>query len=91
MAAIASAYEALELELLERFFNGTEKIVVRKDGSKERIREYSNQLGLALLKMHRETAAEANSEMAPGEVEEMRERVLNKMLRLQKRLQSEAK
>jgi hypothetical protein len=90
MTALAGAYERLELVLLERFFNGTEKVVFRKDGSEERMREYSNQLGLALLKMHRDTAAEANSEMAPGEVDEMRERVLNKMLRLQKRLQSSA-
>ena len=89
VAAVASAYERLELVLLERFFNGTEKVVIRKDGSEERMREYSNQLGLALLKMHRDTAMEASSsEMAPEEVEELRERVLNKMLRLQKRLQS---
>lgn len=87
--AVASAYERLELVLLERFFNGTEKIVIRKDGSEERMREYSNQLGLALLKMHRDTAVEGSNEMAPDDVEELRERVLNKMLRLQKRLQSE--
>lgn len=71
--AIASAYGRLELELLQRFFNGTEKAVIRKDGSVERIREYSNQLGLALLKMHRDTAAEGSS----GEMERrsaMRER-----------------
>ena len=89
IGAVASAYERLELVLLERFFNGTEKVVIRKDGSEERMREYSNQLGLALLKMHRDTAAEANDEMSPQDVEELRERVLNKMLRLQKRLQSE--
>ena len=92
MAALAGAYERLELVLLERFFNGTEKVVFRKDGSEERMREYSNQLGLSLLKMHRDTAAEAEAEadgdIAAGEVEELRERVLNKMLRLQKRLQS---
>lgn len=88
VGALASAYERLELVLLERFFNGTEKVVIRKDGSQERMREYSNQLGLALLKMHRDTAAEATGEMAAEDVGEMRERVLQKMLRLQKRLQS---
>ena len=89
LATVRSAYERLELVLLERFFHGTEKVVVRKDGSEERMREYSNQLGLALLKMHRDTAAEAQgSDMAAEEVEELRERVLKKMLRLQKRLQS---
>ena len=90
MAALAGAYERLELVLLERFFNGTEKVVFRKDGSEERMREYSNQLGLALLKMHRDTATETESEMGAGEIEELRERVLNKMLRLQKRLQATA-
>lgn len=88
LAAIANAYERLELVMLERFFNGTEKVIIRKDGSEERMREYSNQLGLSLLKMHRDKAAEANEEMPPEEVEELRERVLKKMLRLQKRLQS---
>ena len=88
--ALAGAYERLELVLLERFFNGTEKVVFRKDGSEERMREYSNQLGMALFKMHRDTAAEASGDMAPGDADELRERVLNKMLRLQKRLQSSA-
>ena len=88
--ALAGAYERLELVLLERFFNGTEKVVFRKDGSEERMREYSNQLGMALLKMHLDTAAEASGDVAAGDAEELRERVLNKMLRLQKRLQSNA-
>ena len=39
MVALAGAYERFELVLLERFFNGTEKVVVRKDGSEERMRE----------------------------------------------------
>lgn len=39
MMALAGAYERFELVLLERFFNGTEKVVVRKDGSEERMRE----------------------------------------------------
>src|SRR3954468_4317602 len=46
--AIAVAYSRLELLLLERAFNGTEKVIRREDGSEERMREYSNQLGLAL-------------------------------------------
>jgi len=87
LAAVRSAYERLELVLFERFSNGTEKVVIRKDGSEERMREYSNQLGLALLKMHRDTAADAAaSDMPPDDVEELRERVLKKLLRLQKRL-----
>jgi hypothetical protein len=83
--AIASAYQRLELVLLDRAFNGTEKVIRRKDGSEERMLEYSNQLGLTLLKMHRDTAVEANSEIPPEDVDEIRERLVRKLQRLKKR------
>ena len=35
--AIGLAYHRLELALLERAFNGTEKVIRRKDGSEERV------------------------------------------------------
>ena len=85
LEAIGSAYQRLELVLLERAFVGTEKIVRRKDGSEERMVEYPNQLALTLLKMHRDTAAEANEEFAPSDIEEIRERVIQKLQRLRKR------
>jgi len=44
--AIAVGYSRLELMLLARAFNGTEKVVKRCDGSEERMMEYPNQLGL---------------------------------------------
>ena len=50
MEAISVAYQRLELVLLDRAFNGTEKLVKRRDGSTEVMLEYSNTLGLALLK-----------------------------------------
>jgi hypothetical protein len=75
----------LELVLLERAFVGTEKIVRRKDGSEERMVEFSNQLALTLLKMHRDTAVEANTEFAPSDVEQIRERLIQKLQRLRKR------
>ena len=71
--------------LLERAFNGTEKIVQRKDGSEERMIAYSDQLGVTLLKMHRATAIEAAPESAPENIEEIRERLFNKLERLRKR------
>jgi hypothetical protein len=83
--AIGIAYQRLELMLLERAFNGTEKIVRRKDGSEERMIEYSDQLALTLLKMHRATAIEAAPESAPENIEEIRERLFNKLERLRKR------
>ena len=89
MEAIGAAYQRLELVLLDRAFNGTERIVKRKDGSEERMLEYSNQLGLTLLKMHRDTAIEAGAEFQPQQIEELRERVLNKLQRLKQRHEQE--
>jgi len=83
--AIGAAYQRLEMVLLERAFVGTEKLVRRKDGSEERMIEYPNQLALTLLKMHRDTAAEATTAIEPDDVEEVRERVLAKLERLRKR------
>ena len=71
--------------LLDRAFNGTEKVIKRRDGSEERMLEYSNQLGLTLLKMHRETAVEASTELPPEDVDEIRERLVKKLQRLKKR------
>ena len=85
LEAIGAAYQRLELVLLERAFVGTEKIVRRKDGSEERMVEYPNQLALTLLKMHRDTAVEANTEFAASDVEEIRERLIQKLQRLRKR------
>ena len=82
---IGEAYQRLELMLLERAFNGTERIIRRRDGSEERMREYSDRLALQLLKMHRETAAEAEAEMADEDAEEIRERIIRKLQRMKKR------
>src|SRR5690348_9690078 len=76
--AIASGYSRLELLLLDRAFNGTEKVIRRRDGSEERMIEYPTQLGLQLLKMHRETAIEADREMPAEDVDEIRERLVKK-------------
>ena len=89
MQAIGDAYQRLELVLLDRAFNGTEKVVKRRDGSEERMLEYSNQLGLSLLKMHRNTAAEAASEIPAENVGEMREQLVKKLLRLKKRIEGQ--
>lgn len=87
--AIGAGYQKLELAMLERALNGTEKIVFRRDGSEERVREYPNQLAMALLKMHRESAIEATSEPNEVDVAEVRERLLNKLKRLKERRQAE--
>ena len=83
--AIAIAYQRLEGVLLDRAFNGTEKLVIRKDGSEERMREYPNQIALHLLKMHRDSAMEAATEPTDAEVEELRQRLFDKLERVRKR------
>jgi len=82
---IAIGYQKLEAVLLERAFNGTEKVITKRDGSEERMREYPNQLGLQLLKMHRETASEAESQLPTESVDEIRERLIQKLQRLKRR------
>ena len=59
---LAGAYAQLELVLLERAFNGTEKTFTRADGSEERTREYPNHIALRLLQMHRDTVVETESD-----------------------------
>ena len=87
--AIGLAYQKLELVLIERALNGTEKIVTKIDGREERMREYPNHIALQLLKMHRETAVEATTEVPDSEVDEARQRVFDKLERL--RIQVTAK
>jgi hypothetical protein len=83
--AVGIGYHRLELVLLERAFSGVEKLITRKDGSEERMLEYSNQLGLTLLKMHRDTAIAAAPENEPDNIEEIRERLFKKLERVRKR------
>lgn len=87
--AVATAYRDLELVLLERALNGTERIVTKPNGSVERMREYPNQIALALLRMHRETAIEAMTEPDEAEGDEIRERLVQKLERLRKRFEAE--
>lgn len=85
MEAVSVAYSRLELLLLDRAFNGTEKVITRKDGSEERMLEYPNHIALRLLQMHRDTVVEANSEVPAEDVAEIRERLVQKLQRLKRR------
>lgn len=89
--AVAAGYQRLELALLDRALNGSEKIVTRKDGSEERVREYPNAVALTLLRLHRETAVEVENEPDPVDAAEIRERLVNKLERLRKRFEAEEK
>jgi hypothetical protein len=85
LAAISIAYQQLELVLLERAFVGTDKLVSVRGGEPQIMREYSNTLGLGLLRMHRDSAAAADTEFQPEQIEELRERLFSKLQRLRKR------
>jgi hypothetical protein len=85
LEAVATAYQRLELMMLDRAFNGTEKVIRRKDGSEERMIDYPDQLGLTLLRMHRDTAIEADGEWPSDDVAEIRDRVVKKLQRLKRR------
>lgn len=91
--AIAAGYEKLELVLLERALVGTEKITVDKSGGETRVREYPNNIALSLLKMHREDAREAQArraqELGEEEVQEVRERIVEKLARLAEKYERE--
>ena len=89
--AIAGAYQRLELALLDRALNGTEKVVTRRDGSEERMRDYSNSVALTLLRMHRDTASEVLEQPSDEEVAEVRQRLVEKLERLKVRFEEEEK
>jgi hypothetical protein len=82
---LSGAYSRLELVLLDRAFNGTEKVMTRHDGSVDRMREYPNHIALRLLQMHRETVIETEHEMAEEDANEIRERLVRKLQRMKER------
>ena len=88
--AVGVGYSRLELVLLDRALNGTEKIVERRDGSIERMVEYSNQVALTLLKMHRETAMEADEDLPSEDIAELREKIAKKLDRLREQEEQRA-
>jgi len=86
---ISNAYQRLELVLLDRAFNGTEKVMLRHDVTEDRMREYPNGVGLSLLKMHRKSAVESVPQAPEDDAEALRERVIRKLLRLKARQEQE--
>lgn len=81
-AALTTGYAQLEMMMLERALHGVEKIVVARDGTTTKMREYSDRTALALLRMHRETVANASDGVDEGEWEEARERIIGRLQRL---------
>jgi len=88
MAALREGYARLELMVLERAMNGTQKPIVHAGQIVGQVTEYSDRLALTLLTAHREavmgegTAAKA----AASEPEEVRRRILDKLAEMNARL-----
>lgn len=84
-AALATGYAQLELMMLERALHGVEKTIVTRDGTTTTMREYSDRTALALLRMHRESAAIANETVDDGEWQEARDRIVARLERIRER------
>lgn len=86
--ALATGYAQLEMMLLERALHGVEKVVIAGDGTKTMMREYSDRVALALLRMHRDTAKLADETIDDIEYEEARDRIIARLDRLRAREQA---
>ena len=89
-AAVREGYAKLELVLLERAMKGTPKLVRTARGSDRIMREYSTALAVALLRRHAETADCASYEHDEDELQEVRDRILEKLQRVKEREDAEA-
>lgn len=85
--AVSVGYSQLEMMLLERALHGVERPVSAKAGDGAVMRHYDDRTALALLKMHRDGAAEAEREVDTSEHEEAVERIIARLARLKERLE----
>lgn len=86
--SLAEGYAKLELEMLKRALHGVEKTVVTRAGNRETFREYNDRLGLALLRMHRDSVALTSDGIDDHEFEEARERIIERLSRILERDES---
>ena len=83
--ALATGFAQLEMMLLERALHGVEKKVTANNGTVTVMREYSDRVALALLRMHREQAALADEDVDNGEWQEARDRIVARLQRIRER------
>lgn len=90
-AALSTGYAQLEMMMLERALHGVVKTVTTRDGTTTTMREYSDRTALALLRMHRDNASYASERNDPSELEEARDRIVERLARLREQDQLETK
>ena len=83
--ALATGYAQLEMMMLERALYGVEKTIVLKSGETQVMREYSDRVGLALLRMHRDSAGVADESVDTEDYQEACERIMVRLERLRER------
>lgn len=84
-AALREGYARLELMVLERAMNGTQKPVFHAGQQIGSVTEYSDRLALTLLTAHRD-AVIGGAAARPSEPEEVRRRILDKLAEMNARL-----
>ena len=84
-SAVREGYAKLELVLLERALNGTEKVVRAPGGGDMIIREYSNTLAIALLRRHAETVDGIDGLEEEGASDALRAKIIEQLDRLRER------
>lgn len=88
--ALAIGYARLEMMMLERALHGVEKTVLLKGGETKVMREYSDRVALALLRLHRENAAAADEAVGDEDYQEACARIIERLGRLRERDEEEA-
>jgi hypothetical protein len=86
--ALAEGYATLELEMLKRALHGVEKVTTARSGEPTTIRHYDDRIGLALLRMHRDSVAATNNGVDETEVEEARARILERLSRIREKMEA---
>ena len=89
--ALSTGYAQLEMMMLERALHGVAKTVVSRDGTTTTMREYSDRTALALLRMHRDNARYVAEGSDAAELEEARDRIVERLTRLREQDQIETK
>ena len=83
--AIAVGFAELEMMLLRRALHGVERTIKGPDGEPAIMTEYNDRTALALLKQHRDSAVEAETEISSEAHDEACERIMAKLQRLRER------
>ena len=84
--ALREGYARLELAMLERAINGTEKPVFHLGKEVGRVREYPDRTAMTLLTAHRGSVMGETDELKPSRPEEVRQRILDKLAEMNARL-----